>query len=749
MPRPTRYRLSNVVSGLVGFTAAVVLLATNLGPDGGDVDRAADLPTGAENPLPAGDGPDPGAYSVGVGPEWNVLNWGPGPRAAVPSTFAMDTVVDGITEQKVYVTTGANDDVAGADPVLNLSTSLDSAVSFLTTERKAPVSALNMIRLGDGSLLSVDFIPEWTDSTQSAVNLIVRRSSDDGATWQVSRAPFTPPPGKVLGPMNRGLRVHREPMLLADGTIVLPAYTAYRGERASSIILQSTDDGASWTQRGQIPATAPGTNEVGWSFTTDSDLIAVLRTAETPARLRVSRSADLGATWSPAEPLIGPDGQQVVGIYPGVVLQPNGVLLLSTGRPDDRVYLSRDGTGRSWDEEQLVLVKYPSETGNGRYDGSSGNTSLVNVDSDRTVYIGDYCHVWGCKAYDEQYGVFASYVHAVTPGTGRIDLETKARTGTVTVTGTFRKRPNPRFPEERPEGAFDGSSRAHSAAVLEARRGQPWMTIELDREYTLERIGLMLGTGQPLDGTVSLSADGIAWSEPVVVADGTSDHAMRYTDIEPQPARFVRIAGAAQVTTPVTEVELYAADVDTFENDPLYGIPRGFVDSKNATVTDQELGGADSSSALRLFDKFLDDNAVATTVTPDADHQVTSFSFATNDYRGPFTFAVDGHDGDQATQPWRFRLVPGTTAQPAQTLEVDDGSAWTALGRLTTPIALNTWVPISVDTSADEVTVTIGGQAFTTTTTAAPADALSGVTFTTGDPIAYGMTFFVDDLTIS
>ncbi|PZF80348.1 sialidase family protein [Jiangella anatolica] len=747
MPGRTRHRLTNVVSGLAGFGAAVALLASNAGPGPAGADPVADVPTGAVNPLPAGDGPDPDAYAVGIGPEWNVVNWGPGPRAAVPSAFAMDTVADGVTEQKVFVSSQANDDVAGADSITNMSVSLDSAVSFLTTTREAPVGAHNMLRLDDGSLISVEFIPEWTDATQTAVNLKVWRSEDQGETWEPTLAPFTPPPGKVLGPMNRGLRVHREPLLLPDGTIILPAYTRYQGEIASSIVLQSTDGGASWTQRGQIPATAPGTNEVGWSWTSDGRLVAALRTAETPPRLRVTFSDDSGATWTPAQPLLGPDGEQVQGIYPGLVLQPNGVLLLSTGRPDDRVYVSRDGTGRTWDEERLVLQRYPSETGNGRFDGSSGNTTVVNVDADRTVYIGDYCHVWGCKAYHEQYGVFAAYVHAVTPGTGKIDLETKLRTGTATVTGTFA-RPDRTFPEQRPEGAFDGSSRAHSAAVLQARRGAPSMTVELDQEYSLHRIGLMLGAGQPLDATVQLSADGVTWSAPVVTADGARDHAMRYTEFEPQRAQFVRVTGAAGVTTPVTELELYAAGVDTFENDPLYGIPRGFVDAKNTTVTDQELGGFDSGSSLRLFDKFLDDNAVASTVTPERDRQVTSFRFATNDFRGPFTFAVDGRSGDDAAQPWRFRLVPGTTAQPAQTLEVFDGSAWTALGRLSAPIAVNAWAPITVDTSTSAATVTIGGDTFSTTATAESATALAGLTVTTGDPIAYGMTFFVDDLSI-
>jgi hypothetical protein len=714
------------VKNILGLSCAAVLLTATVGSAAPDP-----TPPKAVNPLPVGTGASRDATVVGVGPQWNVVNWGPGPRAAVPAAFAMDTVVDGRTEQKVFVSSQANDDVAAADPIVNMSTSLDSGLSFLTTQRNAPTSALNMIRLDDSSLLSVDFIPKWRDAAQTAINLRVWRSRDDGATWKLEKAPFTLPPGKEFGTTNRGLRVHREPLQLPDGTLILPAYLAYKGEQASSIVLQSTDRGATWTQRGQIPAPAPGTNEVGWTWTTDDRLLAVTRTAENPPRLRMSFSPDQGRTWSQAEPLRGPDGQQVVGIYPGLVLQPNGVMLLSTGRPDNRVYVSRDGTGRTWDEDQLVLTKYPSETGNGRFDGSSGNTSLVNVDSDRSVFVGDYCAVWGCKAYHEQYGVFASYISAVTPGTGKIDLETKVRNGTARITGDFA-RGDRKFPEQRPEGAVDGSSRPRSAAVLESRRGEPEMVVELDREYPVNRIGVMLGSGETTSGTVWVSADKKNWT-PVVQATQTRDHALRYRDFAPQQVRFVKVTGK----TRVTELEVYAAQLDTFENDPKYGIPRGFVDAKNTTVSDQELKGSDSRTSLRLFDKFTDDNATATMVTPDAPRARTSFMWATNDHRGPFTFSVHGNRG---AAPWQFRLTP-------QALEAFDGTQRTVLGRFAATIPLNTWLPIDIDATPTSATVSINGQKYTTTAPAAQADALTGITFTTGEPIGYGMTFFVDDLT--
>jgi hypothetical protein len=705
--------------------------------------------------LPGGDGASADGVAINTGPEWNVLNWGPGPLAAVPHAYAIDQVAEGRTVQKVFVSSGANQDIGAADTVHNMSISNDSGTSFLTTERHAATLALNMVRLADGSLLAIEFIPKWTDAGHTSVDLQLRRSTNGGRTWRNSTGRFTPPEGKKLGPMDRGLRVHRAPMLLADGTLVVPAYTAFQGERGSSIFLQSTDQGVTWTLRSQIPANLT-TNEVGWSMTTAGDLIAIIRTADSPARLQVTRSKDLGKTWDTAKPLIGPDGQQVVGIYPDLVLQPNGILLLSTGRPDNRVLISNDGTGRTWDTEKVIFANPPSQTGNGRYDGSSGNTAMINVAANRTLFFGDKCHTWGCQGYHEQYGIFASNVSAVTEGSGKLDLATQLRTGAAKLTGSFAA-PDRRFPESRPAGAFDGSSRRWSAATLAG--DSPELMITLDRAYRLSTIGLMLGSGEALSAEVSLSTDGKTWSAPVVVARDRRDAAMRYTAFEPQQARYIKITAPPGRPTPITEFEAYAEGVQTFENDPLYAVPRGFSGARNATTTDQRLGGYytderliagdHSSASLRLWDKDFNDHSAAVKITEARPAQLATFRWSYGDFRGPFHFGSVGRDGDQRTEPWQFRLVPGTTAAPGQRLEVFDGTAWTGLGKLDRTIALDAWVPVELITDDTSATVIIDGQTFRTEIRAAAATAQAGVFFSSGDDLNYGTTFHLDDLAIS
>src|SRR5690606_39906878 len=136
--------------------------------------------------------------------------------------------------------------------------------------------------------------------------------------------------------MSNGLRVHRRVIELADGTLLVPAYTVFQetSPTSTSIVLQSTDQGKSWTLRSEIPAPGtgtperPGTNEVGWTWTADGRLMAVLREVELPqgpgegalAHLWAAFSTDDGRTWTDAEPLSGPDGERGNGIYPDPVL---------------------------------------------------------------------------------------------------------------------------------------------------------------------------------------------------------------------------------------------------------------------------------------------------------------------------------------------------------------------------------------------------------------------------------------------
>lgn len=699
--------------------------------------------------MPSGAGAQVDSTAYGLGSQWHVLNWGPGQLAAVPASGSYNTVdPSGRTVKRILVSTQANPDVASAASNNNMSYSDDSGLTFLKAIHHSPAGALNLARLHSGKLISIDFIPGALNSTHTQIDLRVR-TSNDGAHWSLTNAPLTFPAGKTY----TGLRIHRRIIELSDGTLMVPAYGSFTGSRPYSAILQSTDGGASWTYRSIIPASSTtGTNEVGWSYTSDGRLLAVLRTTATPNSLVYSYSDDDGKTWGEAQPLLGPDGKQVQGIYPDVVLQPNGTLLLATGRPDVRVLVSEDGTGRSWQVQDTVFANYPSTGSNGRFDGTSGNATMENVGPSRTLLFFDQCHVWGCGAYDQQFGVDAEQVGVVTPGVGRVDVMTRLLDGTDTLTGTFAK-PDNGFPEMRPAGAFDGSSAYAAEARLVGSPSRPGqMVLTLDRAYSIDRIGLMLGHGEPQSAQVLLSVDGKTWSAPVIDAQNRRDRSMKYVDFAPQTARYVKVAAPTGSAT-ITELELYSADVDTFENELPFAVPRGWTDAEHAWVLDvpdnpayTDFGGDHSQTYLRLWDKWTDDNARITRPTASTSHLHAQMMFGSGDFRTSFTISTNGTSSDGGSvQPWQFRIRQGSPA----VVEANNGSGWISLGTLAGAVPLRSYVPLSIDATTTSATLTVGDKSFTATAPAGAVTAVNSLVFTTGDPSEYGGEFQIDDFSVS
>ena len=88
--------------------------------------------------------------------------------------------------------------------------------------------------------------------------------------------------------------------------------------------------------------------------------------------LVLKRSSDGGRTWSaPERILAGPKHEAVTGKLPNVLALPGGMLALLTAHTKRGcfLHLSRDGSGREWDEAQLITKV------------TGGNTSMVSLDA--------------------------------------------------------------------------------------------------------------------------------------------------------------------------------------------------------------------------------------------------------------------------------------------------------------------------------------------------------------------------------
>ncbi|GAB3424601.1 exo-alpha-sialidase [Flindersiella endophytica] len=718
------------VYGVLGLAGLLVL------------STAASIPVQASPPALV-DGAPGDAHVVSAGAAWNVWSPAPGHIANYPQAFTTDNVVDGFTRKKVfafwqntpdnesYATTGAR------------AFSTDGGETYPSMSDGAG-TVTSGIRLDDGSLLTVDFLADGTQQTGYQLN--IARSTDLGATWTRGKAPLD------AGTYQLGwIRVHRGIVQLADGTLLLPIYgvDVRDGSQSSSFLLESTDRGAHWKIRSRISdAERPGTNEAFVTPTSDGRLVAFLRNVN-EVDLMQAYSSDQGRTWTRPAVIVPPKGAPTGLADPAAVLQPNGMLVLAYGRPDNTVLVSRDGTGRTWDDYENVFGNTPRTTWPGSTHGSSGNPALANVASNQSLVFGDTCgHQWMCREKGQHYRIWVRRIDAVTPGTGKLDLAGKVHAGTVRLNGDVVS--SAAFPETRLAGAVDGSSERYAAARF-APDGSHSLVVELDQAYRLDRIGLMLGYGTPQDADVQLSADGRSWGQPVLKLRQSVDYALRYHSIEPATARFVKISGPRALEA-VTELELYSADTLTFENDAVDSAPRGFTGTRYAYVNDTIMQGAgDSRRRLSLVDADGDSFATATLPRPAVAAQRLDYAYAATQYASGMRILVRGKDASgHDIDPWQFRLVPSGTGLK---LSAFDGSTWQDVGTTKTRPANQVWTTVRVDTTADQATVTIGGETLPATTwRAVAAVAFTGATFDTdipNTPVQSGMQHDFDDIRVT
>ncbi|NUR93425.1 MAG: exo-alpha-sialidase, partial [Nonomuraea sp.] len=394
--------------------------------------------------------------------------------AGFPNLSAVDVVKDdGTPGQKLIATWSTNVDAVMAQTSA-LAVSDDGGVTFgparTTPLREAPV------QLHDGRLFGTAYYLAKVDGHTNELG--VHTSTDLGQTWDTVKAAFTSPDELVGGGVAHGV-----PVQLPDGTILVTVYARYTatGDKYQAEVYASADGGKSFARRGVIArSTSTATyNETAVEQTADGSLLAVMRKdGGTYSTLAWSRSTDEGRTWSAVRDLqLSGQSCTVRGVAPRLLLMPNGVLVLSAGRPDNWLAISADGRGDSWTQQR---VTYHNRDGVYDTHGSSGYTGLAAVGTNRLVQVFDNCKLPGVKAdgtLNETacpasgrfenggwYAVKRRHLDVLAPGAGRIDLAAKHRTGELTVDTTMTWADAAR-PRVRPDGAFDGSTAYWSSAV--------------------------------------------------------------------------------------------------------------------------------------------------------------------------------------------------------------------------------------------------------------------------------------------
>ncbi|RKR91904.1 F5/8 type C domain-containing protein [Micromonospora pisi] len=714
-------------------------------------------------------GPPAAGYALNVGGSGELGTvWDPpeNPQVAMPGVTGVDIVrPDGTPSRKVMVQFAENLDLGGVTPVNGRVSSTDGGATFPAGSYDQKPTGT---RLRDGSLLGVDFKPLSGVGTDT-VTVQVHRSYDEGATWTTTPSVFRL--GATLVPTALP-RTHGRVVELSDGTLLMSVYGSFTDAAGTrSQVQASTDGGRTFTRRGVIVRSDATHSypEAAIELLPDGSLLSVVRhhisgELATPV---VTRSVDGGVTWAATQPLSVsfPNGYDpfddaspaLLGVSPQLRLMPNGVMLLSSGRPDNWVAMSTNGLGTGW-IGQLTYRNCPQK--GYRLHGSTGNTGVDWVSGNRAVVVGDNCELtWACDEADEgdftidkDNRIWRRYVDVLTPDTGKIDLATKYRLGKVAVGGDLRSAVTG-HPRARVDGAFDGSTEYWSSAVRASGSGVASFVLRLDRQYNLTRVGLSLRNGRQTTGRVYTSLDGVTWSGPVVTALNRTHHALEYFTLPATAAQYVKVeigpstncdSGLGSGCAFLNELEVYSL-VDSFENDPVNNRPRGWSDIMSGWVTRYGIGDNDSASALRISDN--DGTAQARATWPATPAPTGTAEFRVNPMALPSRFLITmlGRDASGATtSAYQLAVEPdGSLTRWA------GGGAWAQIAAAGT-VKVGAWQTIRVTATTSEASIGVDG-----TTVAdgmapsAAVTALAGITFASAGAAATGVNVLLDDVAYS
>ena len=291
--------------------------------------------------------------------------------------------------------------------------SVDGGKTFTPLATGVPISS--MTQLADGSLVAVNFRTATPLLTGPGMRTTAAkppgsgfkqfastfwRSHDYGATWVQGHGTIS------AGQAYDEVFFHRGILAARDGSLLATTHGYLHGEhKYSSMLARSTDAGASWRIVSTIAKSPPGwriegRSEPTMARATNGDLVVVMRQSApvTPnicngsrqgAGLVISRSRNEGATWTPARSLVGAglDVRDVSSADPHLARMPAGELILSYGRPGNKILISPDGNGATW--SNLTVTKAGT---------SSGYTSLVALTKTTALQVGDDGSNWCFRA---------------------------------------------------------------------------------------------------------------------------------------------------------------------------------------------------------------------------------------------------------------------------------------------------------------------------------------------------------------
>jgi hypothetical protein len=598
---------------------------------------------------------------------------------------------------------------------------------------------VNVIRLADaaGTVVAIDYEPTAVTAPPGAANQF-RRWILTPTGWTnggVATFAFSEPISWA--------RVEQAPILLGDGkTILVTLYGAYASGTTFVVVARSTDGGSTWAEASRV-VTGGGFNEASIVETSHGQLVVGLRKQATSTiDLYVSRSTNATGIGPWSTPSIVSSAS---GAAPLLVKLGNGAIVMGSGRNDNVLRFSMDGTGATWLHKQIPYVNYPTQS---RTRGSSGYVGIAPLAANRFLLVGDNCAPgWGCPAGDtghqvgKQHALWLSRVEADTAQWGKLDLRTKFQRGEIAVTTPLGSYGQGRA--SLAAYAFDGDARADSSVVSAARS----VVVRLDRPYELTGLGVhayLLGAS---DVRLETSVDGATWTTP---SRGARAGIVRPFST-PVVARYLRITdpNASSVTDAafLHELEVYTT-TDGFENDYPGSAPvgNGVQSVQGVTV----VNASDVPAADALSSRFL---RVRDTSSSAISRAIWRHASSTS-----VTYELKSRAHGQANQGLLFSVL-GTTSSGAASTPYH--LLLNASGQLfrynwaaeswgsplnATPLVANSWNTLRLEATTTSGTLYANGAAVATFAPSQPAASFNGNQLASSGTIPVGDDWLIDDV---
>ena len=382
---------------------------------------------------------------IGVGPERMVVGgWvnadhltGKSSFTQLPFAESFMSAAGGRAPRVVLVSFSEQVDSRYYPERLRTERSVDGGKTFTLLATDVPINS--MTQLADGSLVAVGFRTATPLTTRGLGQRAIPahlpgggarqfqttfwRSHDYGATWVERHGTISAGDAYDAVFFHRGILAGRNGSLLATTHGYLHGDHKYR-----SMLARSTDGGATWRIVSTIAKTPAGWRIEGRSEPTmaraaNGDLVVVMRQSapvnpaacngsRQGAGLVISRSSNDGASWTPARSLVGAglDVYNVSSADPDLTRMPGGQLILSYGRPGNKILVSADGNGMTWSNLTVTMAGT-----------SSGYTSIVALTRTTALQMGDYGSNWCFRAGSglHRVGIWAKPIGFGTrPGAG-------------------------------------------------------------------------------------------------------------------------------------------------------------------------------------------------------------------------------------------------------------------------------------------------------------------------------------------